>query len=82
MHLKQDPVVAQAVAAELLPFREREDWDGALQVSAITANHNHFLADISLLIDEGVTCACHVFLHPTICGSAVNRSSSCCCRDC
>lgn len=29
----QDHVVAKAVEAELLPFRESGDWEGALQVS-------------------------------------------------
>lgn len=29
---EQDMGVAQAVAAELLPFHDRGDWDGALQV--------------------------------------------------
>lgn len=33
--------MAQAVATELLPFQEREDWDGALQVSGVTANKNN-----------------------------------------
>ena len=31
----QEPAVAQAVATELLPFQERGDWDGALQVNAM-----------------------------------------------
>lgn len=31
----QEPAVAQAVATELLPFQERGDWDGALQVRAM-----------------------------------------------
>lgn len=31
----QEPAVAQAVATELLPFQERGDWDGALEVRAM-----------------------------------------------
>ncbi|CAM9435310.1 unnamed protein product [Laminaria digitata] len=31
---KREPAVAQAVATELLPFQERGDWDGALQILA------------------------------------------------
>ncbi|CAM9338371.1 unnamed protein product [Ectocarpus fasciculatus] len=31
---KKDPAVAQAVATELLPFQDRGDWDGALELLA------------------------------------------------
>ncbi|CAB1110948.1 unnamed protein product [Ectocarpus sp. CCAP 1310/34] len=31
---KKDPAVAQAVATELLPFHDRGDWDGALELLA------------------------------------------------